>query len=143
MRNASASLRPCVCISTPLARSTRLRVSSVSRRSFASFSRVRGFCARSLDPLVGTGRFDFVRDLGAQMPMRVIGMLLGIPEADQEAIRDRVDANLRTEPGKAMEVEEGGTTVLTVTGTLGAYFSHAGLKSPTAMTLGTPRTPRS
>jgi endonuclease I len=27
---------------------------------------------------------------------------------------------------------------LTVTGTLGAYFSHAGLKSPTAMTLGTP-----
>jgi cytochrome P450 len=35
-------------------------------------------------------------------------MLLGIPEADQEAIRDRVDASLRTEPGKAMEVEEGG-----------------------------------
>ena len=32
--------------------------------------------------------FDFVADLGAQMPMRVIGMLLGIPEADQEAIRD-------------------------------------------------------
>ena len=32
-------------------------------------------------PLVGTGGFDFVADLGAQMPMRVIGMLLGIPEA--------------------------------------------------------------
>ena len=30
------------------------------------------------------------RDLGAQMPMRVIGMLLGIPEEDQEAIRDQV-----------------------------------------------------
>ena len=29
--------------------------------------RIREFCARSLDPLVGTGRFDFVRDLGAQM----------------------------------------------------------------------------
>jgi cytochrome P450 len=41
-----------------------------------------------------------VRDFGAQMPMRVIGMLLGIPEQDQEAIRDHVDANLRTEPGK-------------------------------------------
>ena len=38
-------------------------------------------------------RFDFVADLGAQMPMRVIGMLLGIPEQDQEAIRDHVDAN--------------------------------------------------
>jgi cytochrome P450 len=63
---------------------------------------VREFCAASLDPLVGTGRFDFVTDLGAQMPMRVIGMLLGIPEEDQESIRDRVDANLRTEAGKPM-----------------------------------------
>jgi cytochrome P450 len=65
--------------------------------------RVREFCARSLDPLVGSGHFDFVRDLGAQMPMRVIGMLLGIPESDLEAVRDRVDADLRTEPGKPME----------------------------------------
>ncbi len=31
--------------------------------------------------------------------MRVIGMLLGIPEEDQESIRDRTDASLRTEPG--------------------------------------------
>jgi cytochrome P450 len=37
--------------------------------------------------------------------MRVIGMLLGIPEADQEAIRDRTDANLRTDPGKPMEFD--------------------------------------
>ena len=53
--------------------------------------KVREFCARSLDPLVGAGGFDFIRDLGAQMPMRTIGMLLGIPEQDQEAIRDRLD----------------------------------------------------
>lgn len=66
---------------------------------------IREFCARSLDPLVGSGSFDFVRDLGAQMPMRVIGMLLGIPEEDQEAVRDRVDADLRTEPGKPMQTE--------------------------------------
>lgn len=65
---------------------------------------VRRFCARSLDPLVETGGFDFVRDLGAEMPMRVIGMLLGIPEADQEAIRDQSDAALRTEPGQPMRV---------------------------------------
>ena len=64
---------------------------------------VREFCAASLDPLVGTGRFDFVADLGAQMPMRVIGMLLGIPEQDQEAIRDHVDASLRTEAGEPMQ----------------------------------------
>jgi cytochrome P450 len=35
--------------------------------------------------------------------MRVIGMLLGIPEEDQEAIRDRVDADLRTKPGEPMK----------------------------------------
>jgi cytochrome P450 len=67
---------------------------------------VRAFCARSLDPLVGAGGFDFIRDLGAQMPMRVIGMLLGIPEQDQELIRDRSDADLRTRPGQPMEYSQ-------------------------------------
>jgi len=38
--------------------------------------------------------------------MRVIGMLLGIPEQDQVAVRNKTDANLRTEPGKPMEVKE-------------------------------------
>jgi cytochrome P450 len=36
--------------------------------------------------------------------MRVIGMLLGIPDADQPAIRDRSDAVLRTEAGQPMKV---------------------------------------
>ena len=72
------------------------------RKMNALEPQIREFCAASLDPLVGAGRFDFVADLGAQMPMRVIGMLLGIPEEDQEAIRDQVDANLRTEAGKPM-----------------------------------------
>src|SRR5665213_1255734 len=39
----------------------------------------------------------------AQMPMRVIGMLLGIPEQDQEAIRNHADASLRTEAGQPMK----------------------------------------
>nr|MDT0664596.1 cytochrome P450 [Micromonospora sp. DSM 115978] len=56
--------------------------------------KIREFCARSLDPLVGAGSFDFIKDLGAQMPMRTIGYLLGIPEEDQEAIRDQLDAGL-------------------------------------------------
>jgi len=67
---------------------------------------IRDFCARCLDPLVGTDRFDLVRDLGAQMPMRVIGMLLGIPYEDQEAIRDRSDAALRTKPGQPMRYSQ-------------------------------------
>jgi cytochrome P450 len=61
--------------------------------------KVREFCARSLDPLVGAGGFDFIADLGAQMPMRTIGMLLGIPEQDQEAIRDSIDAGMRLSAG--------------------------------------------
>src|SRR4029077_3327097 len=62
--------------------------------------KVREFCARSLDPLVGAGGFDFVRDIGAPVPMRTIGMLLGIPEQDQEAIREHIDEGLRlTESG--------------------------------------------
>lgn len=55
----------------------------------------RQYCVRALDPHVGSGRFDFIADLGAQMPMRVIGYLVGIPEADQEMIRKRTD-NLLT-----------------------------------------------
>ena len=62
--------------------------------------KVREFCARSLDSLVGAGGFDFIADLGAQMPMRTIGFLLGIPEQDQEAIRDRLDEGLRLKEGE-------------------------------------------
>lgn len=68
--------------------------------------KIRELCALSLDPLVGSRGFDFVTDLGAQMPMRVIGMLLGIPEDDQEMVRDRGNATLRTKPGEPQEVRE-------------------------------------
>jgi len=69
--------------------------------------KVREFCARSLDPLVGADGFDFIHDLGAQMPMRTIGMLLGIPEQDQEAIRDRIDHGLRLEAGTMPDAPSG------------------------------------
>jgi cytochrome P450 len=69
------------------------------RKMNAIEPQVREFCARSLDPLVGSGGFDFIGDLGAQMPMRTIGMLLGIPEDDQEAIRNRIDAGMHLAEG--------------------------------------------
>ena len=68
--------------------------------------KIRAYCASCLDPLVGAGRFDFITDFGAPVPSRVIGMLLGIPEQDQEAVRERVDASLRTEAGKPLEVSQ-------------------------------------
>ena len=74
------------------------------RRVAALEGRIREFCARALDPFVGSGGFDFVRDLGADMPMRVISEMLGIPESDQEAVRDQIDAGLRIdEDGRVAE----------------------------------------
>jgi cytochrome P450 len=65
------------------------------RKIAALEPKIRQFCARSLDHLVGSGGFDFIADLGAKVPMWTIGMLLGIPEQDQEAIRDQIDDGLR------------------------------------------------
>ena len=76
------------------------------RKVAALEPKIRAFCARSLDPLVGSGEFDFIADLGAQMPMRTIGMLLGIPESDQESVRDKVDSSLRTKAGKPMRYKQ-------------------------------------
>ncbi|MCG8313688.1 MAG: cytochrome P450 [Pseudomonadales bacterium] len=50
--------------------------------------KVREFTTQVLDPYVGKDGFDFIKDLGSEMPMRTIGMLLGIPEADQTKFRD-------------------------------------------------------
>jgi cytochrome P450 len=68
--------------------------------------KIREFCGRCLDPLVEAGKFDFVTDLGAQMPMRVIGMLLGIPDQDLDTVRELADERLRTEDGKPIEFRE-------------------------------------
>jgi cytochrome P450 len=76
------------------------------RRMAELEDQVRRFCAHCLDPLVGSKGFDIVAELASMMPMRVIGMLLRIPEADQEAVRNKTDANLRTEPGQPMEIDQ-------------------------------------
>jgi len=77
------------------------------RRMAALEDQVRAYCTRCLDPLVGSDGFDIIAELASQLPMRVIGMMLGIPEADQVAVRDKTDADLRTEPGQPMKVREG------------------------------------
>lgn len=68
----------------------------------------RDFCARSLDPLVGAGGFDFVTNLGAEMPMRVICALLGIPDDMQEAVRELSDSHVNTEAGGTMKSASSG-----------------------------------
>ncbi|MET8212885.1 cytochrome P450 [Streptomyces sp. NPDC005373] len=68
--------------------------------------RIRAFCEAVLEPVEGADRFDLVEAVGAEMPMRVIGMLLGIPEADQPTFRDRTDATLETGDGGRINQEE-------------------------------------
>lgn len=76
------------------------------RRMAELEDQVRDYAIRCLDPLVGSGGFDIIAELAVEMPMRVIGMLLGIPESDQVAVRDKTDEALRTEPGKPMNVKQ-------------------------------------
>ncbi|MDT5174999.1 MAG: hypothetical protein QOG37_2250 [Mycobacterium sp.] len=64
------------------------------RRMLAVEGLVREFCSHALDPLRELDGFDFVTDLGAIMPMRTIGYLLGIPEEGQQQIRDRNDQSI-------------------------------------------------
>jgi cytochrome P450 len=65
---------------------------------------VRAYCIKCLDPLVGSDGFDIITELASMLPMRVIGMLLGIPEQDQVAVRNRTDRDLRTRPGQPMVI---------------------------------------
>jgi cytochrome P450 len=74
------------------------------RRMAEIEDQIRQFCVRCLDPLVGLDGFDIIAELASMMPMRVIGMLMGIPEDEQISVRDANDANLRTRPGAPMKV---------------------------------------
>src|SRR3954451_21370027 len=68
--------------------------------------KIRAFCVACLDPLEGGDRFDFVQDLGAELPMRTIGMLVGIPDADQPSVRAQAHAVLRNKPGEPLPVKK-------------------------------------
>src|SRR5215469_8563888 len=67
----------------------------------------------AIDPLAHSGQFDFIADLGALMPMRTIGYLLGIPEEDQEAIRKDTDDQLTLKEGEPGEYQRGGLSETT------------------------------
>jgi cytochrome P450 len=64
--------------------------------------KIREFTQRCLDPLVGGDRLDFVRDLGAIMPLRVVGMLFGIPEDYQQRVQEDGEKFVRTKRGGRM-----------------------------------------
>jgi cytochrome P450 len=74
------------------------------KRMKALEEQVRAFCAACLDPLRGSDRFDFVADLGAELPMRAIGMLIGIPSAEQAKVRDHAKRTLRNRAGEPLSI---------------------------------------
>jgi cytochrome P450 len=61
-----------------------------SRRIAAMEPQIRALCVSALDARRGTGELDFVRDLGDELPIRVTGLLLGIPDEFVERIRGYV-----------------------------------------------------
>ncbi|OBF60485.1 cytochrome [Mycobacterium sp. 852002-51971_SCH5477799-a] len=63
---------------------------------------IREFTQRCLDPLAGGDRLDFVQDLGAIMPMRVVGILFGIPEDYQRRVQKDGEKFVRTKRGGRM-----------------------------------------
>ena len=79
----------------------------VPRKINALEPKVREFTARCLDPLVGGDQFDFVKDLGSVMPLRVIGMLFGIPEHFQDLLVEDGNRRIRTERGKKLDNPDG------------------------------------
>lgn len=77
------------------------------RRMHALAPQIRQLAIDVLDPLVGRDEFDVIRDIGRELPMRVIGMLLGIPESELQSVREITDSKMRTEEGKALEFSDG------------------------------------
>jgi cytochrome P450 len=49
---------------------------------------IRRLCATLMDPLIGSGGFDVIEKVASEVPMRVISMLVGIPESEQVRVRD-------------------------------------------------------
>jgi cytochrome P450 len=77
------------------------------RAMLAIEPQVREFCAARLDELVGRDSFDFVTEFAQFVPMRVFGMLLGIPEEDQQRVFEHVEEGMNTEPGKPGSYDDG------------------------------------
>lgn len=61
--------------------------------------RIREIAVGHLDPLVGAGRFDAVTEFAGRLPMDVISEMLGVPEADRDALRRWADLLVHRDEG--------------------------------------------
>jgi cytochrome P450 len=74
---------------------------------------VRRFCVGALDALVGRDEFDVIREFGVEIPLRTMGSLFGIPEADLIEYRKRANDAIGTD-GAPVSFDESTLDVLTV-----------------------------
>ena len=84
-------------------RQTRLRnlVSKAftPRRIAALEPQIREIAVGWLEPLVGKGRCDVVKEFTAKLPMDVISTMLGIPASDRDMLRGWSNDMLHRDPG--------------------------------------------
>ncbi|MED5810867.1 cytochrome P450 [Mycolicibacterium sp. 050232] len=60
---------------------------------------IRQLCRSYLDPRIGSGGFDYVRDFSAKLPVMVISSLLGFPVEDHDNLREWSDAQVHRDEG--------------------------------------------
>ena len=64
-----------------------------TRRTVATYERaIRELTGLILDDVLPQGRFDFVTEVARQLPMRMLGRLLGVPDGDGEWLVKQGDA---------------------------------------------------
>jgi len=56
--------------------------------------------------------FDAVADFSALFPIEIISRMLGVPEADRQGIRHRLDLSLHREPGELEPTPEGAQAIM-------------------------------
>ena len=73
---------------------TRMRVAKAfSRPVMATFERqIRDLCVEILDAALSLGEFDATREIARQLPMRMLGRILGLPSEDLEWLVSKGDA---------------------------------------------------
>ena len=62
---------------------------------------IREVIGSFLEPLDDATEFDAVADFSATFPVEIISRMLGVPEADRQPFRERLDISLHREHGPA------------------------------------------
>ncbi len=71
-------------IDPPEHTATRVRVSKAFTRQVVELfdARIRELCGEILDKALAKGEFDAVQEIARQLPMRMLGQIIGTPESD-------------------------------------------------------------